>query len=207
MRKILALGLLGALSTPALATTVVDGLDLGPLAPLIGIWKSDATGGVDLAPGQVDSDVGAGGISVSPYHEVMTFEVAADATNASSQYLTAVYYKQEVFRKSDGSKFHDQRGYFIYDKENNVVYNSFCVPRATCVTAQGEAGSTMTLKVAPRGVAESSFMMESASTVDYTMNLTIASDKLTYSQTTSLDIYGKPFVHTDSGSLIRVSES
>ena len=35
--------------------------------------------------------------------ERMTFELAADAKNASEQYLTALYYKQEVFKKSDNS--------------------------------------------------------------------------------------------------------
>jgi len=31
--------------------------------------------------------------------------------------ITALYYKQEVFRKRDNGKFHDQRGYLIYDKK------------------------------------------------------------------------------------------
>ncbi|MCZ8499710.1 hypothetical protein O9929_24700 [Vibrio lentus] len=42
------------------------------------------------------------------FYEVMTFEVAADATNASAmQYLVALYYKQEVFRRPDDSQIHD----------------------------------------------------------------------------------------------------
>jgi len=117
-----------------------------------------------------------------------------------------VYYKQEVFKKSTGNKFHDQRGYFIYDAKNKTVYNSFCVPRATCVVAQGKAGSKMTLTAPVNGVAESSYMTKNAKTVGFTMNIEISDNKLSYSQVTNLEIYGKPFGHTDSGTLIKVEK-
>lgn len=205
MKKALALGIAAVLSAPAFADhTVVEGMDFGPLAPLVGTWKSVDVGGVDMSPGQAGSEVGQGGPAVTPFYEVMTFEVAADATNASDQYLVALYYKQEVFRKVDDSKFHDQRGYLIYDQENQIVYNSFCVPRTTCVTAEGPAGETMILKASSRGIAESEYMTENAKTTDFIMNLSISDDTLTYSQTTSLDIYGKPFAHTDSSTLEKV---
>ncbi|GAM62172.1 probable signal peptide protein [Vibrio ishigakensis] len=134
----------------------------------------------------------------------MTFEVAADAVNASEQTLVALYYKQEVFRKADDSKFHDQRGYLIYDKDNQIVYNSFCVPRTTCITAEGVAGTDMTLKVSDRGVAESNFMKDNATTTDFSMTLKIEGDTLTYSQSTALNIYGKEFAHTDTSTLQRI---
>jgi len=135
----------------------------------------------------------------------MTFEVAADAQNASDQYLVALYYKQEVFRKSDGSKFHDQRGYFIYDAKNQMVYNSFCVPRTTCVTAEAVAGTSMTLTAPARGIAESAYMTKNASTTGFTMSIKIEANKFTYSQNTMLDIYGQPMSHTDSSTLIKVA--
>ncbi|MGF1697216.1 heme-binding beta-barrel domain-containing protein [Vibrio lamellibrachiae] len=205
MKKLLALGVAAALSFPAAAQdTVIDGMDFGPLAQLVGTWKSVETGGVDMSPGQEGSDAGLGGPAVTPFYEVMTFEVAADATNASDQYLVALYYKQEVFRKADDSKFHDQRGYFIYDKANNTVYNSYCVPRTTCVTAEGEAGNSMTLKASKRGIAESEYMTDNATTTDFTMTLNITPTEFTYSQNTVLDIYGKPFAHTDSSTLKKV---
>ena len=162
--------------------------------------------GVDVAPAKIGSEQGAGSLAVSPFFEKMTFEAAADAENASDQYLVALYYKQEVFRKSDGSKFHDQRGYFIYDAKNQMVYNSFCVPRTTCVTAEGPAGKTMTLTAPARGIAESSYMTEKASTTGFSMNIKIEENKLTYSQNTMLDIYGQSMSHTDGSTLIRVSK-
>jgi hypothetical protein len=187
-----------SLSLPLFAQA--QDLDLGPLAPLIGKWKT-AEPGVDVAPGRTSSTVGEGLPAVEAFYETRTFEVAADAVNASDQYLVAVYYKQEVFRKRDDAKFHDQRGYLIYDRKNNMVYNSFCVPRAVCVVAEGKAGSKMTLTSTQRGVAESSYMNKKATTTRFTMNMDISPDTFSYTQTTSLKIYGKEFPHTDSATL------
>jgi hypothetical protein len=181
-------------------TALAQDLDLGPLAPLIGKWKT-VEPGVDVAPGKKGSTVKVGGPAVEPFYEIRTFEVAADAENASDQYLVAVYYKQEVFRKRDDAKFHDQRGYLIYDKKNNMVYNSFCVPRAVCVVAEGKAGSKMTLTAPQRAVAESSYMNIKATTTSFSMNIDISPDTFKYTQTTGLKIYGKDFPHTDSATL------
>ncbi|CAM4054761.1 MULTISPECIES: heme-binding beta-barrel domain-containing protein [Vibrio] len=207
LKSIIALALLAPCS--ALAdhdNTVINGLDFGPLAQFVGTWKSVESGGVDISPAQEGTTQGKGAPAITPFYEVMTFEVAADAKNASEQYLVALYYKQEVFRKLDDTKFHDQRGYLIYDKDNQMVYNSYCVPRTTCVTAEGPAGNEMTLKVAARGIAESNYMTANASTTDFTMNIKIDGDTLTYSQTTALDIYGNAFAHTDSSVLERVKK-
>ncbi|WP_428033642.1 heme-binding beta-barrel domain-containing protein [Amphritea sp.] len=178
-------------------------LDFGPLQPLIGTWKS-VNPGVDVAPGRTGSAVGEGGTSIEPYYEVRTFEAAADAVNASDQSLVALYYKQEVFRQRDDAKFHDQRGYLIYDKKNQMVYNSFCVPRAVCVVAEGKAAAKMTLTAPPRGIAESSYMSKNATSQAYSMTLDIAADTLSYTQTTQLKIYGKDFSHTESATLEKV---
>ncbi|WP_299201348.1 heme-binding beta-barrel domain-containing protein [uncultured Amphritea sp.] len=186
-------------TTPAIAQDV----DFGPLQPLIGTWKS-VTPGVDIAPGRTGSAVGEGGKAIEPYYEVRTFEAAADAVNASDQSLVAIYYKQEVFRQRDDAKFHDQRGYLIYDKKNQMVYNSFCVPRAVCVVAEGAAGVKMTLTAPQRGIAESSYMSKNATSQAYSMTLDIAADTLSYTQTTQLNIYGKEFTHTEAATLEKV---
>ena len=192
-----------SLLLPVAHTASAAEMDLGPLKPLIGTWKSQESG-VDVAPGKAGSAAGKGASAVEPYYEVRTFEVAADAVNASSQNLVAVYYKQEVFREKDDVKFHDQRGYLIYDKENQVVYNTFCIPRATCVVAEGKAAAKMTLNSAQKGIAESSFMTENATTESFSMTMDIGEDTFTYTQNTNLNIYGKEFPHTDSATLKKV---
>jgi hypothetical protein len=189
-----------ALSLAMSPNALAQDLDLGPLAPLIGKWKT-VDDGVDMAPGRTDSDVGEGGPAVEPFYETRTFEVAATAVNASDQSLTAVYYKAEVFRRRDDAKFHDQRGYLLYDKKNNMVYNTFCVPRGVCVVAEGEAGSQMSLAAPDRGIGESTYMSENATTTSFSMSMDISPDTFTYTQTTGLNIYGKDFPHTDSATL------
>ncbi len=46
---------------PALADhTVIDGMDFGPLAQLVGTWKSVESGGVDISPAQAGTEQGKG---------------------------------------------------------------------------------------------------------------------------------------------------
>ena len=184
-------------------SALAEAPDFGPLQPLIGTWKTVNTG-VDIAPGRTGSTVGQGGPAVEPFYEVRTFEAAADAVNNSDQSLVAIYYKQEVFRQRDDAKFHDQRGYLIYDKKNQMVYNSYCVPRAVCVVAEGKAGTKMTLTAPSRGIAESAYMTTNATTQAFSITIEIGQDTFSYTQTTKLSSYGKDFSHTDAATLERV---
>lgn len=204
-KTIIALALISPLTFAQESTVLLNGLDFGPLAKLAGTWKSHEIGGVDVAPAQEGTEQGIGNPAIEPFYEVITFEPAADAINASQQYLVAMYYKQEVFRKRDNAKFHDQRGYFIYDKKNQLIYNSYCIPRAVCVVTEGPAGDKITFKTQKRGIAESEFMSKNDTTTDFSMVWDMSKkNQLQYSQTTSLHVYGKPFAHTDSSTLIKV---
>src|SRR5664280_2865237 len=188
-----------AASAPA--TRVIAGVDYGPLVGLIGTWKSAPNGGVDVAPGQVGSPVGPGGPAVSPYYETITYTPAGEAVNASDQHLAALYYRQQVFTKSDNKQFHDQTGYLIYDKNDQKVYDTFCIPRGVCVVAEGAPGTTMTLKTQSQGVAETQYMLNTDDTQAFSVTFTLSGNTLTYEQTTDLQVYGKPFSHTDSDRL------
>lgn len=193
-----------AVFTPAIASASTT-LDFGPLGSLIGTWKTVDSGGVDVAPGQSGSKVGKGGPAVEAFYEIIIFKPVADAINASDQYLTAIYYEQEVFRKRDNGKFHDQRGYLLYDKKNQLVYNSYCVPRGVCIVSEGKAGDKIDFKTSPEGIAQSKFMLDNALTSGFTMMMDFTDkDTLRYAQTTNLNIYGKPFAHSDSSTLKRV---
>ena len=191
-------------STAATAaeTGVIDGIDYGPLVGLIGTWESDPNGGVDVAPGQTGSTVGQGGSAVSPYYETITYTPAGGAVNASEQHLAAVYYHQQVFATSDNKQFHDQTGYLIYDQQNQMVYDTFCIPRGVCVVAEGAAGTTMTLTTKSNGVAQTQFMLNTDRTDAFSVTFTLSRNTLKYDQTTDLQVYGKPFSHTDSSSTL-----
>src|ERR1035437_8398506 len=199
---LLATGLMFVSATQASASSgVIAGLDYGPLVGLIGTWKSAPNGGVDVAPGQAGSTVGKGKPAVSPYYETITYTPAGAAVNASEQNLAALYYRQQVFQKSNNKQFHDQTGYLIYDKKYHKVYDSFCIPRAVCVVAEGARGTTMTLKTQSKGVAESQFILKTDRTQVSSVTFTLSGDTLKYAQTTALQVYGKPFSHTDSSTL------
>ena len=47
-------------------------------------------------------------------------------------------------------------------------------------------------------------MRDNASTVSFEQTLTVEGDRLSYSETTQLQIYGRDFAHTDASELDRV---
>ena len=188
--------------------TTIDGIDYGPLACLIGTWKGEK--GMDIAP---EED---GSIEESPYYETLVFSAAGDVDNAEKQNLTFVRYHQQVFRISTGEQFHDQVGYWIWDKATNTIMNSYSIPRGVSIVAGGTiaddkfTATSALLRVEATdgeewGIAQSPFMRDNAKTTAYKMAMKVDGDKMSYSQTTFLDIYGRAFDHTDKSGLIKVA--
>jgi hypothetical protein len=181
-------------------------IDYGPLTGLLGTWRGDQ--GLDVSP---EPD----GSELSPYYETILFEAADDATNAETQNLVVVRYHQAVFRKSNDEQFHDQTGYWMWDAESGVVMQSLTIPRAVCVLAGGTYAATdaadtkIVLEVAAKlgddswGIIQSPFMRDNARTVEFRHRITLQGDKLSYAETTFLDIYGNSFDHTDENVLKR----
>ena len=181
-------------------------IDFGPLAGLIGTWKGDK--GKDVSP---EPD----GTEENPYYETLTFEAVGDVTNAERQKLVVVRYLQVVYRKSNDEAFHNETGYWIWDAETQTVVHSLAIPRAVCLLAGGKAASPsspdepVTLEVAARaddpdwGIIQSPFMRDNARTVEFRHKIQVDGDKLSYAETTVLEIYGKTFDHTDENELTR----
>ncbi|HET8710388.1 MAG TPA: heme-binding beta-barrel domain-containing protein [Spongiibacteraceae bacterium] len=187
-------------------STVIDGIDYGPLAGLIGTWEGDK--GMDIAP---EPD----GVEESPYFETITFEAGGDLTNANEQKLVIVIYHQVVSRKSDGKVFHHQMGYWNWDAATGVIMQSVTIPRAVTLIAGGtyplqkEYAGAITLNVCAAensgwGIAQSPYMAEKAKTLFFEHSITVDRDRMSYFETTRLDIYGKKFDHTDGNNLLRV---
>jgi hypothetical protein len=176
-----------------------------PLTKLIGVWEGDK--GVDVAPAQKKTGLPPGSPAVSPYFEKIVISEGGGATNASEQDLVTVSYRQQVFRKSDNKIFHDQVGFWIWDKKNNTILDSFCIPRAICTTAEGKLIQPDVFNVQTHDAfAESSFLKKNAKTTDFSIELKFNPDgTLTYTQKTSLEIYGKKFTHVDSDTLKKKS--
>jgi hypothetical protein len=186
-----------------MSTTIIDGVDYGPLAALIGSWQGNK--GTDIAP---EPD----GKENNSYYETLCFEAIGDVSNAEQQTLAALRYQQVVYRQSNQKAFHNQTGYWMWDAENKILMQSLTIPRGVCVLAGGSAETNQTsLRVeAYRDdkdwqVIESPFMRDKASTLSYIHQLTVADESLNYQQTTVVDIYGKHFDHTDQNSLTRTN--
>ena len=104
-------------------------IDYGPLSGLIGTWEGDK--GMDIAP---EPD----GQENNPYFETIIFEpVEDDISNAETQTLVALHYRQIVTKKKTGKVFHDETGYWMWDAENQIVMHSLTIPRGVCVLAGG----------------------------------------------------------------------
>ncbi len=185
-------------------STVINGVDYGPLHQLIGSWRGDK--GLDLAPEPDGEDKHA-------YYDEIEITPSGAAENAEEQQLVTVKYHQVVRKRSSGKIFHDQIGHWIYEPATGMIVHSLSIPRAVCVLAGGklaqngdetifdvraEAGSDSF------GIVQSPFMLEKAKTTAFSMTLKISGDEMSYEETTSLDIYGRKFEHTDGCSLTRV---
>ena len=189
--------------------TTIDGVNYGPLAVLIGVWKGDK--GVDRAP-EPNSE------ERSPYYETITFEAAGDVDNAEEQLLAVVRYHQVVSRKSNDEVFHDQVGYWLWDSSDNTIVETFTIPRAVAVVAGGKLGQPQSLddevvfEVAAQtgslefGIVQAPFMYNKAKTTAFSHTVTVKGDEMRYSETTVLDIYEKKsYDHTDVNTLRRQS--
>ena len=182
----------------------VETIDYGPLAVLIGTWKGDK--GVDIAP---EPD----GTENNPYYESITFSAIGEVDNAESQLLTVLHYRQIVQRQSNDKVIHDETGYWMWDVETGVIMHSLAIPRGVSILAGGLSTTTdngeITLKVSAKQgdkdwqILQSPFMRDNARTMAFQHEIHINKDILNYSETTTLDIYGKVFEHTDKNELIR----
>lgn len=189
--------------------TIIDGIDYGPLAALVGVWEGDK--GMDVAPVPL-------GDEHIPYYETLVFEAAGNVTNAAQQTLSVLRYHQVVARKSSGETFHDQLGYWLWDAADDSIIETFIIPRGVAVVAGGTLAppahpdTELTYSVAATagaadcGIVQAPFMFEQAKTTGFSHQMTVRGDTMRYSMTTLLDIYDrKSYAHTDENTLRRTA--
>ena len=179
-------------------------VDYGPLSHLIGTWTGDK--GVDWSPEKA-------GMNKNEYHETIVFSAVGEVENAESQVLAAIHYHQVVIDKSDGEAIHNETGYWIWDAENSTVIHSFTIPRGVCVIAGGkyegkvDADGYSEIEVEALAdsenwpISQAPFMSANAKTTKFQQKITIGKNKFSYDETTSVEIYGKVFEHTDQNEL------
>ncbi|RLA25040.1 MAG: hypothetical protein DRQ62_03720 [Gammaproteobacteria bacterium] len=180
-------------------------VDYGPLQALIGVWEGDK--GVDIAP---DPE----GEEHNPYYETIHYSACGNVTNAETQVLAAINYRQIVKRKVNDGVFHDQTGYWMWDVDRQLVMHALTIPRGVCVLAGGSYTGSKALdgneiiEVVAHAdnpdwsIIQSPFMQGNARTTTFSQSITVGNGKLSYTQTMMVDIYGKTFEHTDKNELI-----
>ena len=87
--------------------SVIDGIDYGPLAGLLGRWCGSR--GMDVSPDNQAQD------DKTAFNDEITFRVAGAAENAEEQQLVGIRYRQVVRKLSSGLIFHDQIGHWLYE--------------------------------------------------------------------------------------------
>lgn len=185
---------------------IIDGVDYGPLAQLLGKWVGEK--GLDTAPdANADPDKNA-------FSDELTFTISGSAENAEEQELVSVKYHHVVRKRKNGLIFHDQIGHWIYEPSTRLIMHSLTIPRAVCLLAGGtitQQGDEYIFEVEAKagsetfGIIQSPFMLEKAKTTAFKMKLSVKGNEMNYDETTSLHIYGKDFEHTDRSTLNRVT--
>ncbi|HZP12554.1 MAG TPA: heme-binding beta-barrel domain-containing protein [Nevskiaceae bacterium] len=185
---------------------LIDNVDYGPLAALIGLWKGDK--GVDRAPEPE-------GEARSLFYETILFEACGDVDNANEQVLAVVRYHQVVSRKTNDKVFHNETGYWSWDAKTGVLMQSLTIPRGFALVAGGAFAARdrydgeIVLEVAAKdgdpswGMTQSPFLRAKARTLSFTHRIVVQGDSMSYSESTLLNIYGREYNHTDVNRLTR----
>jgi len=178
--------------------------ELGPLAPLAGIWQGDR--GQDVAPSPARSS------ETTAFRERMSFEPIGCVAN-HEQALQGLRYATTAWRLGETDPFHEEVGYWLWDGAARQVMRCFLVPRGVTVLAGGSAepdASRLVLAAdlgsATFGIASNPFLHEHFRTVRYDLTVTVNDDgSLAYEEDTQLQMPDRPevFHHTDTNTLRR----
>ena len=176
----------------------------GPLRALAGEWEGE--GGLDTAFSHAKGEVIG-----TPYLEKLTLKPFGPVDNGS-QSLYGLDYKTAMWRDDEDNPFHTEVGYWLWDAATGEIVRGFVVPRGITVLAGGTAAADATsFQLSARAghpqyaIGENKYLTENASTLSYSVTITIDDDSWTYDETTMLKMseMDEPFAHTDRNTLRR----
>ena len=186
----------------------MDNIEYGPLRFLIGKWQSEGFDGENRAP---DPDRR---VENTKFRQEMTFVPAGDVEN-HEQLLYALRYSTMAWEEGDDEEpFHEEVGYFIWDKVNRQVLKSFIIPRGMAINAGGDANSddtefTMKADLGSHtyGLCSNKFLDEEFKTISYEIKFEFLDEnKFLYDENTRIQIKGqdKIFDHTEKNTLVKI---
>ncbi len=178
--------------------------NLGPLAPLAGVWEGE---GIDTHP------VAEGGED-ERYRERIEFEPIDPQPNGP-QLLYGLRYHLHVNKLDEVLTFHDQVGYWLWEPATKMILQTLTIPRGQVAMAAGTAEPDArrftvkaTLGSPTAGIISAPFLHENFRTLEYAITVSVNSDgTLGYEQDTLLQIAGRtePFHHVDKNVLQRIA--
>ena len=179
--------------------------NLGPLAPLAGVWEGDK--GDDIAPDENPRE-----IENNKYRERLVLE-PFDPVDNHAQTLYGLRYSTAAKRLGKDKVFHEELGYWLWDPAEKQVLRCFIVPRGVTVIAGGtvepdarEFQLAADLGSATYGICSNQFLDREFKTVRYELKVTVHNENsFSYEEDTQLQIKGqdKLFHHTDKNTLQR----
>jgi hypothetical protein len=180
--------------------------NLGPLAPLAGIWEGRP--GVDVHP-VVE------GTEEEEYIERIELQPIDAQTNGPQLYY-GLRYHTRITKRTTGETFHDQLGYWLWEPATGMLWQTLAIPRGQIAMAMGQAApdaKTFEL-VAQRGsevngICSNPFLEYAFQTTEYRVRITVHPDGTwSYDLDTVLLVRGRPepFHHTDRNTLHKVAE-
>ncbi len=180
--------------------------NLGPLAPMAGVWEG--TRGLDVKPK-------AEGPKKQAYVERIELQPIDPQTNGP-QLLYGLRYHVHVTKPDQVKTYHDQVGYWLWEPATGAILHTLTIPRGEIAMAGGTAAPdattfelTATQGLDTFGICSAPFLNEAFKTTSFRIQVTIHPDgRWGYDEDTVLQIRGQaePFHHTDRNLLHKVGE-
>jgi hypothetical protein len=180
--------------------------NLGPLAPLAGIWEGRR--GLDVHPAEEGTEQNA-------FLERYELQPIDGQTNGPQLYY-GLRYHTHLVKPDDVETFHDQVGHLLWEPATGTLLQTLSIPRGQIALAIGKASADAKSfeLVAQRGstvngICSNPFLEDAFQTTEYRIRVTINPDGTwSYELDTILMVRGRPepFHHTDRNTLRKIGE-
>jgi len=180
--------------------------NLGPLRRLAGIWEGQR--GVDINPKE-------DGPETREYYERIEMQPIDPQANGP-QLFYGLRYHVHVNTREEDITFHDQVGYWLWEKATGLILQTLSIPRGQVAIAAGHAAADATKLVVEAkrgqteyGICSTTFLDLAFRTDSYRLEVEFLADgSWSYVSDTTLQIKGQdaPFLHRDRNTLKKIGE-
>jgi hypothetical protein len=180
--------------------------NLGPLAPMAGIWRG--VRGLDVNPKPE-------GPKKQAYVERIELQ-PIDPQSNGPQLFYGLRYHTHIVQPDQVETYHDQVGYWLWEPATGTVIHTLTIPRGQVAMASGKAAAdakefelVATRGSETYGICSNPFLEHAFRTMEFRIKVGIhANGTWSYEEDTLLMIRGKtePFHHTDRNTLTKIGE-